>query len=236
MTQSGWLPAKRNATFSLMFERYLQWLLHRSFDNVWIRRNACALPASGYVAVANHSSWWDGFVAYLLHTTSSSAPFSIMMDDAQLRRFPFFRMGGAFSISTRSNREAREAVVYAADQARSGAGVWIFPEGAFSDGGLLPFNSAFVHVARRAGVPVVPVALRYAMLEKQRPEVFVEIGQAISIPGGCAAAETEATVRVALMGLDHHIARHDRSAFDPSWQRRAGIDDVSSSIVASFRQ
>lgn len=232
----AWQPAKRNAAFSLLFGKYLDWLFRRSFENVWVHRNACELPRRGYVAVANHSSWWDGFVAFLLHNSESRGPFSIMMEDAQLRRFPFFRLGGAFSISKRSKRESRDAVMYAAGEARSGAAVWIFPEGEFSSNGMLVFHSGFVHVARHADVPIVPVAMRFCMLENQRPEAFVDIGTPISATSRSALGDAETSVRERLLDLDRRIASRERTAFKPLWQRRPGIDDISSRIAGWFRR
>ncbi|HET7813811.1 MAG TPA: lysophospholipid acyltransferase family protein [Candidatus Baltobacteraceae bacterium] len=224
--------------FRLCFERYLAWLLRRSFRGVWIARDA-AFPPGGFIAIANHSSWWDGFVPYALQRrVAPQTPFALMMASSQLRRFPYFRLGGAFGVDPARKRAAFASVEHAAASARSGAGVWIFPQGAIRPPyEPLRFARGYLHAARRADVPIVPVAIRLTMMEAQRPDAFVEIGEPLDPHDAECATRAPAAVRALLFSLDLDIARgtvfRNRSSL---FERAAGVDDVVSRFAANAQR
>lgn len=214
--------------FLAVFRRYLAALLRRSFRGVWIARDA-HFPESGFVAVSNHSSWWDGFIPYAVqYRLRPQTPFALMMDAAQLRRFPFFRLGGAFAVDSAHPRSAYRSVERAASLARDGAGVWIFPQGAMAPiGPPLRFKRGYLHVARRAAVPIVPVAMRFEMLEAQRPDAFLEI--AAPIDPSESAAEERIPQRIAAMLDRFENERRAGTLMERRislFERAPGIDDV----------
>lgn len=220
--------------FTHLFGLYLRRLSARSFRGIWVRERV-PLPAGGFIAAPNHTSWWDGFVPFMLQRRfAPRMPFYLMMSERELRRFPFFRWGGAFSVDAASARRARASVIYAAQCASRGAGVWIFPEGRIAPPGApLPFTSGFVHAAVRAATPIVPVAIRYAFLEAQRPDVFVEAAQAIDPHETGAAARTHEIVAAMLSRIDDDIAKG--CALDGRTSllaARRGIDDAVSILTA----
>ena len=233
----GWRPARRVRGFDDVFERYLRWLVRRSFATVWIHRDAASLPQSGYVAAANHSSWWDGFLPFLLHRHGKpSRPFALMMSEAELRKFPFFRWGGAFSVDASSPRAARDAILYAGDQARSGAAVWIFPQGRFASGAS-NFSSGFVHAARHGGVSIVPIALRFTMLQRQRPEAFIDVAPPLTPDGrnaarACERAVAERLARIDAIAAGGNVAAH----FVPFVLGSAGVDRGIASAIRVWRR
>ncbi|MDE2480985.1 MAG: lysophospholipid acyltransferase family protein [bacterium] len=224
---SGWQRARRVAGFDSFFVWYTRRLVRGNFARVWVA-GVESLPAhGGYVAVANHHSWWDGLIPYLLHhERERERPFAVMMSDAELRRFPFFRFGGAFSVDARSVRAARDAVRYAADEARAGAAVWIFPDGVLhAPSAPLAFTSGFEHVAREAGVPIVPAAMRFVFRDRQRPEIFVRYGEPIVALRG-ARERTQACVAAMLAEIDRLLADGQiEQRFRIAVSGRAGVDD-----------
>ena len=118
---STWQPSNRNKHFERGFSVYVRHLMRRSFDTVRLRNDSAPFPPTGYIAVANHSSWWDGFAGLLLNSNLiPKRPFAAMMDAEQLRRFPFFRMTGAFSVDRSSVRAALPAVEHATELAAAG--------------------------------------------------------------------------------------------------------------------
>ncbi|MDQ2864802.1 MAG: lysophospholipid acyltransferase family protein [Candidatus Eremiobacteraeota bacterium] len=234
-----WLTAHRIRGFPSAFERYVRWLVRRSFATVWIHRDAERLPPSGYVAAANHSSWWDGFIPFLLHRQQRpDSPFAIMMHDAELRRFPIFRWAGAFSVDSRSPRTGRASIYYAGDEARNGAGVWIFPQGRFQRNARAEdFSSGFVHAARRAGVPIAPVAMQFLMTEKQRPEAFVDIAPTVDASLRDARVRTAAAIderlqRIAAIVESGTVASH----FFPLFAGVAGVDNGVATLLKPLRR
>ena len=235
----GWQTARRVPGFEAVFSQYLRWLVRRSFSTVWVHRDAAPFPSSGYVAAANHSSWWDGFIPYLLHRKSlPHAPFALMMSDEELRRFPFFRWGGAFSVDATSARRSLPAIRYAASEARNGAGVWMFPRGRFEQS-VAPaaWTSGFLHAARTAAVPIVPVAMRFRMTEKQRPDAFVDIAPAVEAFSRNARAATARVVAERLQRIDDIVAydgAHDE--FLPFLGGARGVDGHVASLIRPLRR
>ncbi|MDQ2871894.1 MAG: lysophospholipid acyltransferase family protein [Candidatus Eremiobacteraeota bacterium] len=238
MSDSRWQPARHVRGFDTCFGAYIRMLLRRSFASVWLSRDAESIPSSGYVACANHSSWWDGFIPYFLHHRfDPTRRFEILMSDRELRRFPFFRWGGAFSVDARSVRTAYESIRYAAGQARGGAAVWIFPQGVLrNDRVWRPFTSGFVHAARIANVPIVPVAMRFAMRDLQRPEVFVDIGAPLDATARNARDRAESSVLERLQAMDEAIA-HDRvdQEFVAVLRANRGVDKTVANVLSRAR-
>ena len=228
------IAARRHEAFVAGFGAYVHWLLRRSFRGLWVSPGA-AFPRSGFVAIANHTSWWDGFVAFAVQRAlAPRRPFYVMMSEEGLRRFPFFRYGGAFAVDASSPRRARDAILYAADRASRGAGLWIFPQGRLeAPGRALDFARGFAHVARRADVPVVPCAMRYALLDGQRPDAFFDVGSPVYDASQATVELTRGAVAAMLGRLDRDIA--SGRAFE---QRRSlmaparGVDNVSARIFA----
>jgi 1-acyl-sn-glycerol-3-phosphate acyltransferase len=117
-----------------------------------------ALPRG--LVVCNHISWLDIYVINAL------APAAFVAKD-DVRHWPLI---GWLCANTdtifleRGSRAAaqrtRESMV---ERLRAGIHVAVFPEGTTSGGErLLPFHAALFQSAIDAGVPVVPLALRYA--------------------------------------------------------------------------
>ncbi|MDV6373611.1 lysophospholipid acyltransferase family protein [Deinococcus arenicola] len=140
--------------------------LRTGLGGVWVRGS---MPPGGAVLAPNHNSWWDGYVMREL-AWWAGADFRILMVTRQLRRFPFLRRMGALEAG-----RVREA----AHSARNGAWVAVFPEGAVQPvGGLAEVHPGAAWIARTAGVPLIPVALRVVMRGGQWPEAYLRIGGA----------------------------------------------------------
>ncbi|WP_271984996.1 lysophospholipid acyltransferase family protein [Pseudoclavibacter terrae] len=124
-------------------------------------------PGGGAVLAANHGSWWDAYLIGL-YARNTGFDVAVMMGDEQLRRFPFLRLVGAVP---------PRAVRTLADRARSGDWALIFPEGELRAGrGLASLHPGAEWVARRAEVPLVPVAIRVVMRGAAKPEAFIRFG------------------------------------------------------------
>ncbi|WP_156103509.1 1-acyl-sn-glycerol-3-phosphate acyltransferase [Deinococcus sp. YIM 77859] len=140
--------------------------VRRGLGGVWLRG---PLPPAGAVLAPNHHTWWDGYVLGEVAWTMG-AEFRVLMTGQQLARFPFLRRVGALGAA-----ELRAAV----RAARSGAWVVVFPEGAiFPAGPLHALHPGAGWLARRANVPLIPVALRVVLRGGQFPEAYVRCGRA----------------------------------------------------------
>lgn len=161
--------------------RVLDWYIGRkvraAFRGVWARGE---LPSSegGLLVYANHSSFWDGFLVHQLARVAGWDAYA-MMEEEHLARYRFHTRIGAFSVARGDPRSALASVRYTRTLlARPGAAVFVFPEGELraGQGPLGPLRRGVEVIARTAGVRCLPIALRYAFLEHEHPDVLVEVG------------------------------------------------------------
>jgi len=116
-------------------------------------------PEVSYVVMSNHHSLFD------IPTVLSTLPFPFrMLAKASLFRVPF--MGwymsrvGYIPVEREDPRKARQSLEEAGRRVAAGLSVLIFPEGTRSpEGEVRRFKRGGFHLARAAGVPVVPVAI-----------------------------------------------------------------------------
>lgn len=118
-----------------------------------------SFPEEPTVIVANHLSYLDPIVLAGLHPVSPVAK-------AEVSDWPFIgQTMGDFGVSfvERGNPYSGARVIRRGLRAlRAGVSVLNFPEGTTSTGGsLLPFHRGIFGLARLAGVPVTPVAVRF---------------------------------------------------------------------------
>ena len=103
-----------------------------------------------------------------------------MMEERQLREYPFHRKLGAFSVVRENPREAVRSIEYAATLLRkTNRALWIFPQGATLPNDTRPFKlyTGAARIIKRIGVvDVAPVAIRYEFLNDFRPEILVRVG------------------------------------------------------------
>lgn len=132
------------------------------------------VPAGGVLIVANHVSWLD------IYAINAARPCAFVCKD-DVRGWPVLGWLTARSETVfiqRGNRRAAHRTAEAlSDALRAKAAIVVFPEGTTTDGShMLPFRPALLQSAVDAGVPVVPVALRYR-------EAKHEISQAAAYAG-----------------------------------------------------
>lgn len=171
------------------FRTLIRRSVRRNLRGVWLRG---PLPDGGAIVAMNHHSWWDGYVIADLTWSFGRRPV-VLMDDAQLDRFAFFR-----SLGVLGTRELRESV----RRARAGEWVWIFPEGRLRPQGPLgPLQPGASWMARAADVPLVPVALRVVLRGHEHPEAYLRVGTPTrDVSAGLAA--TLADLDADLVGSD----------------------------------
>jgi 1-acyl-sn-glycerol-3-phosphate acyltransferase len=136
-----------------------------------------------YVFVANHASSLDIWAMFLV------IPRRIrMIAKKQLARIPLFGWGmwaGRFIFIDRQNGvAARRSIDQAGERIHNGESVLVFPEGTRTrDGSLGPFKKGSFHLAVKAGVPIVPVALRGTRELMPRGSILLRAGTVKAIVG-----------------------------------------------------
>jgi len=140
-------------------------------------------PAQPYVFMANHASSLDIWAAFV------AIPRRVrMIAKRQLSRIPLFgwvMWAGRFIFIDRSNAvAARRSIDEAGERIRKGDSVVIFPEGTRTrDGTLGPFKKGGIHLAVKAGVPIVPVALQGTRALMPRGSYLLRAGTVRAIIG-----------------------------------------------------
>src|SRR5215212_8784931 len=119
-------------------------------------------PKQVYVFVSNHRSYLDT-AAMFIYTGRRIG----VLAKKELLRVPILGVGMGFvnvMAIDRTNREsAFRTTEAAARRIKSGVSFGVFVEGTRAKPGeLLPFKKGAFYMARQAGVPVVPVALKYS--------------------------------------------------------------------------
>jgi 1-acyl-sn-glycerol-3-phosphate acyltransferase len=174
---------------------------------VWARGDWGALSRGG-VLIANHHSWWDLYLIFLIKL-HLGLPLSAVMARAQLDRFPFFRRHGALD-----ETQLRTAL----RRLQRGDVLLVFPEGELrSAGGVGSLRPGALWLAERAGVPLFPLALRVRMRGAQHPEAYLSFGSPLEPdPEGDGGAEALAAL---LVELDRDLAGGDPERPPPGFER-----------------
>ncbi len=185
------IRAKKSAAFERVFDPYSGILVRRHFHRVLVRGDAgldTVDRGRPVILYANHSSWWDAIMPYVLSRRLFRLDAYAMMEEQQLARFPFFRWIGVFGVDRGRPRSALESIEYASRLFdRPNRAVWVFPQGELLPNDIRPIECepGFVRLARTLGaVQYVPVAFRYEFVREQRPECFVSIGECVGAEGG----------------------------------------------------
>jgi 1-acyl-sn-glycerol-3-phosphate acyltransferase len=118
-------------------------------------------PRQSYVFIANHRSFLDT-AALFYHLRRRIG----ILAKKELLKVPILGYGMGFVnilAIDRTNRESALRTTKAAtDRLRAGTSFGVFAEGTRArPGGLLPFKKGGFYMAVEAGVPVVPVAIKY---------------------------------------------------------------------------
>ena len=161
------IPEPPHPLVARAFAGYLRWLARRHFSALHWRPPA-ALPAGPVLFVANHTTWWDGFLACLV-TERLGREFQILMEAVHLERYWMFNRVGALRVrrgSTRAGVGRRGARQHAPCE-RPRARLSISPQrarpppaSALADADAAPRAAG---ARRRAPArPSRPVAVRYA--------------------------------------------------------------------------
>lgn len=200
------------------FEFFFQPWMHRRIHRVYVAGLPALDPNGGAVLlVANHVSWWDGFILREVHRMMRpDAPLYTVMAEEQLRHVPYFRRLGVVGID-RGNassilRALRTLERHLHDHPN--ALVVFFPQGRIWPTHRRPlgFERGVELLLRRLPLVALPVGLHLEPLTHVSPSFFVSIGD--PIPGRPTALELERQVEAQLDGIHAFLAEHGEEAPD----------------------
>lgn len=171
------IPACKGCLRQHVVDAYVRRKVRASFRAVWLRGDLPPAP-SGLLIYANHTNWWDGFVVHQLGKAAGWDGYALM-EERNLARYPFLRHIGAFSVRRGEAASSLDTLRYARGLlGEAGRAVFVFPEGQHRAAGELPLRleRGVEALARMSGAPSLPVAIRYAFFEHERPDVLLDVG------------------------------------------------------------
>lgn len=157
----------------LVNKHYLVYPWARFGAGAWLRLSGVRVKVKGlelldpkqtYVFVSNHRSYLDT-AALFIYTGRRIG----LLAKKELLKVPVLGVGMGFVNVMAIDRTNRESAIRtteaAAKRIQSGVSFGVFVEGTRAKPGeLLPFKKGAFYMARHAGVPVVPVAIKYSDL------------------------------------------------------------------------
>ncbi len=91
------LYPRQNKLIGGFFHHYVGWLIRRNFHGFKV--NDVQIDSERSVLLlANHFSWWDGFLLYWLNHTVLKKQYKVMVLEDTLRKNPILRYRGAYSV------------------------------------------------------------------------------------------------------------------------------------------
>ncbi len=176
VNKSGWFEKIFSIYNRNLLKRRFHALHFAGFEN--LNEKSADIPKIIYV---NHSSWWDGLVAFQISSLLKLNSF-VMMEEKQLKRLSLFRKLGAFSVVRENPFKAIKSINYAADLLKENAKsiLWVFPQGEILPNDVRPlkFYSGVSRIIQKVGKCLVyPLALRYEFLGDFKPEIFARAGK-----------------------------------------------------------
>lgn len=241
------IPAKHNRLGEeVVYRALIQLPMMRQFSRVWLKlEGPLPHPADGpYICYMNHSSFWDGYAALLLHRLVFRRSFEgyLMMDEQQLKRYRFFRWLGVFSIDRTSSATAARSVQYIAAKLaeRRDRYLWIFPQGKLlpNDQRPLRLYPGLGRVVRGAGgANLLPVALRYEFRNEERPELFIRVGPAHTALATdserTTTAEAQRRLTAAVDGLRDDVIHESLIGYRVLLQGMPGINRIGDALFGA---
>jgi len=153
-----WRGFRRDASmgWGYCFVQTVCWCFVRLFYRLEVRGLANLPAHGGALLVCNHVAYVDVVVLGVL----SRRPIRFLSWEGFEHQWFARLITRTMGTIPVAEEKAKDAIQKAADALKAGELVCIFPEGSLTrNGGVLPLRRGFELIARRAGVPIVPVAM-----------------------------------------------------------------------------
>jgi 1-acyl-sn-glycerol-3-phosphate acyltransferase len=219
-----------------VFRRIVRGYFRRHFHGVRVSAASRFVhDGTPLIVYANHSSWWDPMVGFLLAERlmpqrSHYAP----MDAEALARYGVLRKVGIFPVEMKTPKGAVQFLRTGTAILERGGVLWVTPQGRFVDARTRPliFKPGLAALAARVsaasgGCTVLPLAIEYPFWDERLPEALLRFGEPVHILAGEIAESLQIRLIDALattMDELREIAfRRDAGALTTLSQGRLGV-------------
>jgi 1-acyl-sn-glycerol-3-phosphate acyltransferase len=178
------LPAKESHIFIKLFRLYCWLLFKRRFKKVWLKQEYEPCSECKTIYFLNHHSWWDGLIPLLLNEYRFHQQARAMMEERQIKQYPFFQKIGAFSISRDDPQKTITSLRYAVQSfERKHSSLFIYPEGIITPpGSTMDFEGGLAWLSNKLpDVDLVPVAIHMHTIRYDKPELHLHVGRPVRV-------------------------------------------------------
>jgi len=191
-----------------IFEIYILRQFRRCFNRVVLINPPLENYQKNILLVSNHSSWWDGFIHYLLNKKIFNKKYHILMLENQLKRFWFFNKLGAFSINRENNKEIIKSFAFINELSKSESKnnlIVFFPQGEILPSFIQPIGikKGFEKLIKcNENCDIIPMSYLIHSQEEQLPILYINISE-ISIN-----SENIGSIESIIDNLQNEIKNH----------------------------
>lgn len=178
------IPAKESKFILWFFDWYTRFLIWRRFKKVFINQKYFPSSHSKTVYFINHNYWWDGLLPLYLNRKLFKQKARAIMEDKQMRQYPFFSKIGAFSIDLKNPRSSIKSLRYAlGSMERDNACLFIYPEGKLNpvSDSKPEFKEGLSWLYKKIKeVDFVPIAFYIDHSKGNKPDLYISIGNVVN--------------------------------------------------------
>jgi 1-acyl-sn-glycerol-3-phosphate acyltransferase len=175
------LYPQKNKFIKWFFHHYILNLVKRNFRQVNFNFIEVSKNKS-VLLLANHFSWWDGFLLYYINHKVLKKQFHVMVIEKTVQKVSFFKYMGAFSVNKKT-REILTSLDYAAKLLNDPENlVLIFPQGKLFSNFIdkVSFEKGLLKILQSAAgkFQIVHAATFIEGLQYKKPSVNVYLATA----------------------------------------------------------
>lgn len=196
------IPAQKDPFRDSLLYWYLKRMLRKNFHGIrtagmeHLRELDSTRPV---IAFANHSNWWDGVIIFFLSRFQRRKDFYCMMEEKQMKHYPFFAWLGVFSVDLENSLRAAGTIRYTCNLLRKNRSmIWIFPQGIMGSPHepIEPRPGIDFLAKRFTNAQMLPMVMEFGFEREQRPFAYLRIGKPY-----IAAENTEERIEQELTAL-----------------------------------
>lgn len=179
----NFIPAKESRFVIWFFYWYTRFLMKRRFRKIHIHQKYQPGLNSRSVYFMNHFYWWDGLLPLYLNNKLFKQNARAIMEDKQMKQYPFFAKIGAFSINLSDPRSSIQSLRYSVESMkRDHSCLFIYPQGeivptTFEKPEFKP-GLAWLY-QNLEEVDFVPIAFYIDYSKHHKPDLHISIGESV---------------------------------------------------------